>query len=101
MVFWMLLACQSEKLLEDDTGRVVDSAGYDSTEDWDPYIDAMTHLQALQQIANSNNGNRAVGTDGYTASADYVVSELTAAGYEIERQVFSVFSMSCLRQYYP
>src|SRR4051794_26815062 len=48
-----------------------------------------THLDALQDIADANQGTRASGTSGYTASADYVAKTLGAAGYRIIRQPFS------------
>lgn len=47
------------------------------------------HLDALQAIADANNGNRASGTPGYTASRDYVVKKLRAAGYKPRVQTFS------------
>ena len=43
------------------------------------------HLDALQQIADDNNGSRAVGTSGYDASADYVEQQLTDMGYTVAR----------------
>ena len=43
---------------------------------------AMQHMQALQKIADENGGNRAAGTAGYGASADYVVEVLRSAGFE-------------------
>ena len=46
------------------------------------------HLEALQAIADANDGNRASGTEGYDDSADYVVGRLEAAGYTVTRQVF-------------
>ena len=36
----------------------------------------MAHLSKLQDIANANNGTRAVGTPGYEASVDYVVEHV-------------------------
>ena len=47
------------------------------------------HLEALQLSADANGGNRAAGTAGYAASADYVASTLEQAGYRVERQQFS------------
>lgn len=47
------------------------------------------HLQALQDIADANGGNRAAGTPGHVASADYVESKLKKAGYTTWRQPFS------------
>jgi Zn-dependent M28 family amino/carboxypeptidase len=46
------------------------------------------HLAAFQAIATANDGNRASGTSGYTASADYVQERLEAVGYEVTRQPF-------------
>ena len=46
------------------------------------------HLEALQAIADANDGNRGAGTSGYEASAQYVEQTLQAAGYETERQYF-------------
>jgi Zn-dependent M28 family amino/carboxypeptidase len=40
------------------------------------------HLEALQRIADGNDGTRASGTPGYDASVDYVVDQLEEAGYE-------------------
>lgn len=48
----------------------------------------MDHLQALQDIADANDGNRAVGTSGFTASADYAEEILEEAGYTVDRQPF-------------
>ncbi len=51
--------------------------------------DAMfAHLTKLQDIANANNGTRAVGTPGYDASVDYVVNELRAKGFDVQTPVF-------------
>ncbi len=49
----------------------------------------MRHLKALQAAADSNGGNRADGTGGYEASAEYVEEQLRAAGYQPRRQEFS------------
>jgi Zn-dependent M28 family amino/carboxypeptidase len=50
----------------------------------------MRHLTALQAIADANDGNRAAGTSGYDASADYVQGVLEDAGYAVTRQVFDI-----------
>lgn len=50
--------------------------------------DFVRHLEALQDIADEHDGNRAAGTAGYEASARYVEKQLRAAGYETERQEF-------------
>lgn len=47
------------------------------------------HLEALQQIADGHDGNRAAGTSGYAASVDYVEAQLEQAGYQTQRQQFS------------
>ncbi|MDQ2662214.1 MAG: M28 family metallopeptidase [Actinomycetota bacterium] len=44
---------------------------------------AMEHLEAFQQIADDNGGNRAAGLPGYEASVDYVVETLEAAGWNV------------------
>jgi Zn-dependent M28 family amino/carboxypeptidase len=46
------------------------------------------HLQALQDIAGAHAGNRASGTPGYDASADYVAEQAAAAGLVVRRQQF-------------
>ncbi len=47
------------------------------------------HLEALQRIADDNDGNRASGTSGYEESARYVEEQLRAAGYTPVRQAFT------------
>src|SRR4051794_39853131 len=47
------------------------------------------HLKKWQDIANANNGNRATGTSGHAASAQYVFDTLTAAGYQPRFQNFT------------
>jgi Zn-dependent M28 family amino/carboxypeptidase len=49
----------------------------------------LEHLEAFQQIADDNGGNRASGLPGYEASVDYVVEQLEAAGYDPEVQEFT------------
>ena len=44
------------------------------------------HLAALQRIADRSGGNRAAGTAGYDASADYVTARLRDAGWEVRLQ---------------
>ena len=48
----------------------------------------MTHLEALQAVADANGGSRASGTPGYEASAEYVESRLRRAAYTTDRQYF-------------
>ncbi len=49
----------------------------------------MVHLAKLQDIANANNGTRAVGTPGYEASVDYVVNTLRNSGFYVQTPEFS------------
>lgn len=46
------------------------------------------HLEAFQEIADANGGDRAAGRPGYEASVDYVVEQLEAAGYDPTVQEF-------------
>ncbi|HSK55809.1 MAG TPA: M20/M25/M40 family metallo-hydrolase [Jiangellales bacterium] len=46
------------------------------------------HLEAFQEIADANDGNRASGLPGYEASAQYVTDQLEAVGYDVEWQEF-------------
>ena len=46
------------------------------------------HQAAFQAIADANGGNRAAGLPGYTASVEYVVSKLEAAGWDVELDEF-------------
>ncbi|TDT30862.1 peptidase M28-like protein [Naumannella halotolerans] len=52
------------------------------------------HLETFQQIADENEGNRADGSPGGVASADYIVQVLTEAGYAVEVQEFTTESGS-------
>ena len=49
---------------------------------------AFRHLQALQDIATANGGNRAAGTVGYDRSAEYVAAKLREAGYAVRFETF-------------
>lgn len=52
-------------------------------------VDAMmTHLQKLQEIADANNGTRAIGTPGYDASVEYVAGALREHGFDVETPEF-------------
>ena len=42
------------------------------------------HLRALQEIADENDGNRAAGTPGSEASAEYVAGRLREDGWRVE-----------------
>ncbi|QEN12387.1 M28 family metallopeptidase [Mycolicibacterium sp. ELW1] len=48
----------------------------------------MAHLQKLQDIANANNGTRAVGTPGFDASVDYVAGVLRSKGFDVQTPEF-------------
>ncbi|WP_201276593.1 M20/M25/M40 family metallo-hydrolase [Marisediminicola senii] len=71
-------------------------AGSAAAADPDTLAEAVTvegitqHLEAFQDIADANGGNRAVGTPGYEASAAYIESVLAEAGYTTSRQAFDV-----------
>lgn len=52
---------------------------------------SLTHLAALQEIADDNDGTRASGTSGYRASVDYVSEALEGAGYDVTVQAFDFF----------
>ncbi len=52
-------------------------------------VDAMmAHLQKLQEIADANNGTRAVGTPGYEASVEYVAGTLREHGFDVQTPEF-------------
>jgi Zn-dependent M28 family amino/carboxypeptidase len=54
-------------------------------------VDGVTwHLAALQTIADANGGTRAAGTPGYDASVQYVVEQMTAAGYNVTLNPFPI-----------
>src|SRR5262249_14684075 len=48
----------------------------------------MKHLSKLQDIANANNGTRAVGTPGYDATVDYVANTLRNSGFDVQTPEF-------------
>jgi Zn-dependent M28 family amino/carboxypeptidase len=50
----------------------------------------MVHLKKLQDIADAHNGNRALGTQGYDASVDYVVNTLRDKGFDVQTPDFEV-----------
>lgn len=49
------------------------------------------HLEALQAIADANDGTRASGTSGHVASAEYIEDQLQGAGFATQRQYFDYF----------
>lgn len=48
----------------------------------------VTHLRALQNVANANRGNRADGTPGYDASVEYVAKALRDRGFNVSTPQF-------------
>jgi len=50
----------------------------------------MAHLTKLQEIADANGGNRALGTPGYDASVDYVANALRGKGFDVQTPDFEV-----------
>ncbi len=48
----------------------------------------LTHLRALQTIADANGGNRADGTPGFNASVDYVARSLRDKGFDVQTPQF-------------
>ena len=50
----------------------------------------MAHLKKLQEIADANDGNRALGTAGYDASVDYVAKSLRDKGFDVQTPEFEV-----------
>jgi len=50
----------------------------------------MAHLTKLQDIANAHDGTRAIGTPGYEASVDYVVTTLRGRGFDVQTPEFEV-----------
>ena len=54
-------------------------------------VDAMmAHLTKLQEIADANGGNRALGTPGYDASVEYVAKTLRDNGFDVKTDEFEV-----------
>jgi Zn-dependent M28 family amino/carboxypeptidase len=50
----------------------------------------MAHLTKLQEIADANDGNRALGSPGYAASVDYVANTLRDKGFDVQTPEFEV-----------
>jgi Zn-dependent M28 family amino/carboxypeptidase len=55
---------------------------------------AFRHLQELQRIADTNRGNRALGTAGFDASVEYVARTLRDAGWTVDAPEFSARSFA-------
>lgn len=49
----------------------------------------VAHLQKLQDIADANDGTRAVGTPGFDASVDYVAGALREKGFDVQTPEFT------------
>jgi len=50
----------------------------------------MAHLAKLQDIADANGGNRALGTPGYQASVDYIADALRSKGFDVQVPEFEL-----------
>ena len=59
------------------------------------------HQAALQVIATANGGTRAAATPGYTASVDYVIGTLTAAGWSVSTHQFPFTVAEPVKQHAP
>lgn len=72
------------------TGVVSAAVPVDSSKFRDAVTTAgiLEHEREFQRIADENDGNRASGTPGYDASADYVAGKLRNAGYDVTVQPF-------------
>ncbi|HEV2091739.1 MAG TPA: M20/M25/M40 family metallo-hydrolase [Rubrobacter sp.] len=57
----------------------------------------MDHARRFQDIADEHGGNRAAGTAGYDASAEYVAEKLRKAGYEVRVQSFDLPEYAVVR----
>jgi Zn-dependent M28 family amino/carboxypeptidase len=62
---------------------------WDDSDPQAPPPAAFEHLEAFQALADEH-GDRAAGSTGYEAAAQYVETQLEDAGYETERQYFDV-----------
>ncbi|MFD6855792.1 M28 family peptidase [Rhodococcus sp. NPDC060090] len=62
-----------------DPAALADSVQIDSV---------MGHLTELERIATEHDGNRALGTDGFDASVEYVAGALRDAGFEVQTPEF-------------
>jgi Zn-dependent M28 family amino/carboxypeptidase len=59
------------------------------------------HQAALQAIADANGGTRAAATPGYTASVDYVIRTMRAAGWTVSTHQFDFTVAEPIRQLTP
>ena len=77
----------------DDTGGGDDSGGGGAAQLGEA-LDAdelLAHLDALDEIGRLHDDTRAAGSEGYSASTDYVIEALEGWGYEVEIQEFGVW----------
>ena len=90
----LLLACTTATESADVHTHVDDTASkpLEALEDGINANDLISHLEALQAIADANGGNRAVGYPGFAASGDYAAQVFEQAGYEVTRIPFSFSS---------
>ncbi|CAF1357287.1 unnamed protein product, partial [Adineta ricciae] len=53
--------------------------------------DVMGHLNELQRIATTNNGNRAVSTSGFNQTLDYITNSLSLyTNYNVKKSFFTI-----------
>src|SRR3954468_12713929 len=99
---WVVLFCLAVALLAPSSAGAVSSAACnarvnDTPKKLVPCIttsDLWTHMQALQDIADSNPGadghpSRNSGEPGYKASVDYVAAAMRKAGYDVTLQPYT------------
>lgn len=81
----LALACQppAEEPVEAPRGCASELAGQIDLADLE------RHLVALDDLGHVHAGNRAAGSGGFDASADYVAAQLLAAGLDVRRQAFT------------
>lgn len=73
------LAPTSRAAMNNNQAKLMESVTLDAV---------VSHLNAFQSIADTNNGHRYSGTPGYDHSATYVANLLEAAGYNVTLQEF-------------
>ncbi|HET7668654.1 MAG TPA: M28 family metallopeptidase [Mycobacterium sp.] len=82
---------QAQPATSTQTGPATAAAEFATTLQKRVTADAMmAHLKKLQEIADANGGNRALGTRGFDASADYVANALRDKGFEVQTPDFEV-----------
>lgn len=94
MILPLIFSCQSVDIKNsviDSSVESTDTSVVSSIFDWDSVNTelAIRHLEALQDIADQNGGNRAAGTSGYDESVEYVTQVLSDAGYSVTEFPFS------------